>query len=128
MIVHSIEASFDIYSLCLFLALILPTHITRKGNVHRPHPKDGEGNVFTLLVSSPGGGYPCSLLLSQGQERGSGYPSEVLGQGYPFPWTGPGQGYPPPERTHRGQDMAWVVRLLWSHRRTFLFQRCLLFC
>ena len=64
---------------------------------YHPHPKDGEGNVFTLSVSSSPRRYPnpWSHVPSWG---GGGVP---LGQDHSLARTGvclrPGLGYPPPQ-------------------------------
>ena len=111
---------------------------------YRPHPKDGEGNVFSLSVSShleggggtylPGRGVPTFPGLDggvptfPGLDRGGTY----LPGGGVSTWVGnppPHQGrYPPP---HQGRypptRTAWhvlatrrAVCLLRSRRRTFL--------
>ena len=68
-------------------------------NIYCPHPKDGDGTVFSLFVSShPGGGVPHPYpslsgggvpRSSLGRGGGGGYPK--LGRGVPQPWMG---GYP----------------------------------
>ena len=72
-------------------------------NDYRPHPKDREGNVFSLFTNGGGGGVPQSqdLSLVSGPRSLSdrGYPSPGWGvtprQGYSCPGTGGS----PPART-----------------------------
>ena len=71
---------------------------------YRPHPKDGEGNIFTLCVSSHldwGGGVTPSQVWTGGvphsrSERGAGTPSQVWMRvgGLPDPRSGGGGGTP----------------------------------
>ena len=55
---------------------------------YRPHPKDGEGNVFSL--STPGGGYPARSSWGGGvpcqvQPGGGGVTCQVQLGGVPWP-------------------------------------------
>ena len=89
---------------------------------YRPHPKDGEGNVFSL--STLGGGYPYPIMLCNISQNAMGQPGgvpcQVLPGGYParsswgVPWLGgtlargvpwPG-GYP-------GQGVPWLGGVPW---------------
>ena len=94
-------------------------------------PGSGE---FGVPQSGPrgSGGYPSQVLEeggdtpdrpSRGEGRvGSGYPSQVIGQGQPtLPSTSPKQDTPQ-KNTPR------TVRLLRSHRRTFLVFVCVCVC
>ena len=88
---------------------------------YRPHPKDGEGNVFSLCVSSHlDGGYPIhwwGILPSQVQGAGGtpfpgpggDTPSQV---GWVTPFPGPargGRGTPPSRSDPRmGGGAGWV--------------------
>ena len=92
------------------------------GNNYRPHPKDGEGNVFSL--STTGEGYPSprffDWFLVPGPFLGEGYPSP--GRGYPVPVID--EGYPslshgwmvPQDRgtTTPGQDGVSQARPGWG--------------
>ena len=124
---------------------------------YRPHPKDGEGNVFSL--STPWGGVGGTSVRSR---RGVPHPGQDGG----VPWPGcgtprngvsspsrdgvhlPEMGYPllardagypqsrdevppiqgwgaPQDRTADGiLDLWWMLCLLHSSRRTFLYYYC----
>ena len=71
---------------------------------YRPHPKDGEGNSFTLFVSSHGGGYPGQVLMGGTPVRSR--------------W-----GVPPPPPIGQQWSTGYMAggMLLRSRRRTFLF-------
>ena len=103
-------------------------------NFYRPHPKDGEGNVFSPFT--PGGGGVHGQVQTGGalaRSRwgvpwpGPGSTPARSAQGVPWP----GMGYPPVHRwgpppsrdrtADRVLDMWRVVYLLRSRRRTFLF-------
>ena len=89
---------------------------------YRSHPKDGEGNIFSLCVSSHldggGGGYlihwwgvPPSQVQVGGyllsRSRWVRYPCPRSRQGVPLP----GKGYPPASRS----DPGWRVPLPEQH-------------
>ena len=79
---------------------------------YRTHPKEGEGNSFSLFVSShPRGRVPPAR---DGVPPGQGW------KGYPLAR----DGVPPArDRTADGVlDMRWAICLLRSRRRTFLFK------
>ena len=115
------------------------------GQNYRPHPKDGEGNVFSLFTprgegvpritqdgggSTParlGWGYPSLVRMGgyPGQIRmgvpqpGMGYPSPIQGWGAPPPSR---DGVPPWDRTAGVVlDTQQAVCLLRSRRRTVSF-------
>ena len=70
---------------------------------YRPHPKDGEGNIFTLCVSphldgGGGGGYP--ILLTGGGGGGTSIPGQDRGRGTSI--SGPGWGGGTPSQVQDG--------------------------
>ena len=71
-----------------FLDLRLDTakHMQQlKMHFYRPHPKDGEGNVFSLSTpgGGGGGGYPYPIMLCNISQNALGQPPG--GGGYPYP-------------------------------------------
>ena len=99
--------------------LLSAKHFNKFVVYYRPHPKDGEGNVFSLFTTrwrypSPRC-FPRSFLGGGTSNPGSfpGHWSQVLSWGYPSPgWRGvpqswlvegtPGQGSPPLARSGWG--------------------------
>ena len=88
-------------------------YLSKLYHLHRPHPKDGEGNVFTLFDSpNPDwGGGGCSPSPSHNASTGpmsfQGEGTPVPGGGYArvLPWLGqdgvpPGQDWVPPLRCY----------------------------
>ena len=70
------------------ISFVMSHCIMKSWNHYRPHPKDGEGNVFSLFT--PGGVYPYPIMLcnitqnSMGQTpRGGTLPGPAEGGGYP---------------------------------------------
>ena len=74
----------------------------------QPHPKDGEGNVFSLTTTGRGGGYPSPRFFPRSLVPGP------FGMGYPLARSG--WGNPPPPRTEQqsehllrgGRYASWV--------------------
>ena len=104
-----------------------------------PHPKDGEGNIFSLFVSSDTSTGPMSFLggtpVTAPMSLSGSYP--IPGWGVPqdgvppardgvLParsgrvWGGGTQGRVPPARDGVGQQMEYLI-CDGSRRRTFLF-------
>ena len=92
--------------------MLIPKTLSKNKFYYRPHPKDGEGDVFTGMCLSTGG-YPSlwsqvwSHVLSLGVD-----PSQACSWGGGVPQSDPrtGQGYLPPGRTsHHGQDTPLAV-------------------
>ena len=82
-----------IISLCHLLTILNDDHF------YRPHPKDGEGNVFSLPTMAGGTTVPCSFPVTGLRSFPGSTPvpgsfpgdwSQVLSEGYPSP----GRGYP----------------------------------
>ena len=98
-------------------------------NIYHPHPKNGEGTVFTGVCPHRGRGLPQSSVLSQV----TGPRSFPRGGGLPQSWVPPGQvrmGYPPsqywgtpppPRPGTEQQSERRAVCLLRSHRTVLLF-------
>ena len=87
------------------------------GGEGTPSPATG---VVQSPVPGPAGGKGRGRAGTQtGQDRGI----PQTDQGYLLPWQD--RGYPPPKKDRRvSEAMPWVVCLLRSCRRTFLFHSC----